>query len=391
MLGRNTSKQKKKGKTLFAKIVAWLHLWPSIVSGIIVVFVCLTGTIVVYGDEIIDLSAGDAKYITPQTNRISVIEINDHLQNAYPGIMASEFVFFKDASRSIRIRAFDDEKELLLMIYMNPYTGEVIKVDKTIYFFFITAHLHAELLAGEAGHWTVIISTIIFTISCITGLILWWPNKWNKATRLASFTIKWKAKFKRFNYDLHNVFGFYSLLIALVLSVTGLMIAFPSFMNVALQASGIDAQAHMEEILPKADSTKTSKDLVPFAYKILTEQPDKASASIWAYNLAETGAFVFTAGKSGLKSFENASITVYDRYTGEKLSIENKFIKHEKAGNTIWQLHMGQWWGWFGKLSTFLAGLIATSLPVTGFLIWWGRRNKATRSVKIPDTKNSLP
>lgn len=375
-LKRPVSKQKKKGKSLFAKTVAWLHLWPSIVSGIIVVFVCLTGTIVVYGDEIIDFSAGDARYVTPQTERITVAEINQQLQKAYPGIIASEFVFFKDPARSIRIRAFDEKDDVLLMIYMDPYTGKVLKVDKTIYFFFITAHLHAELLAGEAGYWIVVISTIIFVISCITGLILWWPNKWNKTTRLASFTIKWKAKFKRLNYDLHNVFGFYSLLIALILGLTGLMIAFPAFMGATLKVSGIDTQAHMEEILPKADSTKTSKNLVPFAYSILAAQHNKESVSIWAYNLDETGAYVFTAGKSGLKSFENAAITVYDKYTGEKLNIGDKFIQHEKAQNTVWQLHMGQWWGWFGKLSTFLAGLIATSLPITGFLIWWGRRNK---------------
>lgn len=377
--GNSASKQNKKGKGLFSKAVAWLHLWPSIVSGIVVVFVCFTGTIVVYGDEIIDFSAGDARYVMPESNRISVTEINNNLQGAYPGIIASEFVFFRDSSRSIRIRAFDEKEDVLVMIYMNPYTGRILKVDKTIYFFFITAHLHAELLAGEVGFWIVNISTIIFVISCITGLVLWWPNKWNKATRAASFTVKWKAKFKRLNYDLHNVFGFYSLLIALVLSVTGLMISFPAFMDMALQVSGVDTQAHMEEILPKADSTKTLKDLVPFAYAILKESPGKESVSIWAYNLAETGAFVFTSGKSGLKSFENADITVYNKYTGEEIQLENKFVTHEKAGNTIWQLHMGQWWGWFGKLSTFLAGLIGSSLPITGFLIWWGRRNKKNR------------
>ncbi|WP_373285061.1 hypothetical protein [Parapedobacter defluvii] len=33
---------------------------------------------------------------------------------------------------------------------------------------------------------------------------------------------------------------------------------------------------------------------------------------------------------------------------------------------------MGQW----GKFFTFVGGLIATSLPITGFYIWWGRRRK---------------
>src|SRR5690606_24186558 len=108
-------------------------------------------------------------------------------------------------------------KRKLAMVYVDPYTGKVLKVDGTIYFFFVTAHLHASLLAGTAGGWIVAIATIIFVISCITGLVLWWPKKWNKTTRKASFTIKWKARFKRLNYDLHNVYGFYSLLICFIL------------------------------------------------------------------------------------------------------------------------------------------------------------------------------
>jgi uncharacterized iron-regulated membrane protein len=67
---------------------------------------------------------------------------------------------------------------------------------------------------------------------------------------------------------------------------------------------------------------------------------------------------------------------VYDKYNGQHIEVERPFVLHEKVENYVWQLHMGQWWGQLGKLSTFLAGVIATSLPITGFLIWWGRRKK---------------
>ncbi len=73
-------------------------------------------------------------------------------------------------------------------------------------------------------------------------------------------------------------------------------------------------------------------------------------------------------------------ISIYDRYSGQKIEVNPKIIQHEKTENVVWQLHMGQWWGQIGKLSTFLAGLVATSLPITGFLIWWGRRKKKKKS-----------
>lgn len=73
---------------------------------------------------------------------------------------------------------------------------------------------------------------------------------------------------------------------------------------------------------------------------------------------------------------ENADIIVCDMYNGSRIPIEESLLRHEKIEIFVWQLHMGQWWGQIGKLSTFLAGVIATSLPITGFLIWWGRRKK---------------
>ncbi|RAV27455.1 PepSY-associated TM helix domain-containing protein [Sinomicrobium soli] len=370
-------KKGKKKKSLFNRVVAWLHLWPSIVSGIVLVFVCLTGTVIVYCDEIMDLTAGKARYVEETAGRrVSVAVINRKLEEACPGFMVSEYVFFKNPERSIRLRAFSPEERSLAMVYMNPYTGEVIKRDNTIYFFFVTAHLHASLLAGEAGHWIVTIATIIFVISTITGLVLWWPKKWTKTTRQASFTVKWKARFKRLNYDLHNVFGFYSLILCLVLGITGLIIFFPSLASLTIRATGGEI-THLTEVLPKADSTRTGKDMVDFAYDVLeNEYPDKEMVSIWNYDQQKLGAYVFTSGKVGLKSIENADLTIYDRYTGEKIEVAPEYIRHEATENIVWQLHMGQWWGQFGKLSTFLTGIIATTLPVTGFIIWWGRRRK---------------
>ncbi|WP_282149047.1 PepSY-associated TM helix domain-containing protein [Algibacter lectus] len=373
---------KKKNKSKFQKVVAWLHLWPSLVSGIIVLFVCLTGTIIVYSDEIMDLSAGSSLYVTPQENRITHDEIFDNIEGLNPNYRISELVFFKDPARSIRLRVFDIKEKSLVMIYMNPYTGSVLKIDSTVYFFFVVAHLHAELLAGPIGGWIVIISTIIFLIGCITGLVLWWPKKWTKTTRQASFKIKWRARFKRLNYDLHNVLGFYALPSSIILSITGLIIFFHPLMDFTVKLSGGDTEK-LETFLPKADSTLVAKDLVSLAYKTLeNEYPEKEAVNSWVFNLDKAGSYTFNSGKPGLKSIENLDVTVYNKYTGEKIEMQKPLIIKTKTENIVWQLHMGQWWGQIGKLITFLTGVIATSLSVTGFLIWWGRRKNKNKKTK---------
>ncbi|PUB34412.1 putative iron-regulated membrane protein [Elizabethkingia sp. YR214] len=368
--------KKKKGKSLFGRIVAWVHLWPSIVSGIILVVVCLSGTIIVYCDEIMDWTAGDAKYVTVPQNpqRVSSDVLKANFRTGNPGYDISEFVFFKDPERSVRIRAFSPKGPSLAMVYADPYTGEILKKDDTLQFFFVMAHFHASFLAGKTGGWIVAVSTIVFVISTITGLILWWPKKWNKTTRQASFTIKWKARFKRFNYDLHNVYGFYSLIICFILGTTGLVIFFEPLMEATVKMTNGTTE-HLTDILPKQDSTKVAKDIVPFAYGVLNKTGQQ-EVSVWNYDRKKLGAYILTSGKVGLKSIEHASIDVYDSYTGKAIKIDPKYLQHEKTENIVWQLHLGQWWGQLGKLSTFLAGIVATSLPITGFLIWWGRRNK---------------
>jgi len=51
-------------------------------------------------------------------------------------------------------------------------------------------------------------------------MVLWWPKKLkNLKQRL---TLKWSASFKRVNWDFHSTFGFYTFLVLLIISLTGL-------------------------------------------------------------------------------------------------------------------------------------------------------------------------
>lgn len=366
---------KKTGKGWFFLLNAWLHLWPSIISGIIVVFVCLTGTLIVYCDEILEWSAGDARYVEVQHQPVSSDRLIESIQATDPQLELSEIVYFNDPHRSIRVRAFHGETHQLTFVYVDPYTAEVLKMDTLAHFFYITAHLHSSLLAGPVGSWVVLIATVIFFVSCITGLVLWWPKRWNRKTVQDSFTVRWKARFKRINYDLHNVYGFYSLLLCFILSLTGIIIFFHSLGDIISTTFG-GGEEHLEEVVGQVEPDKVSVDITRLARLALAEHPKQQNAAIWVYNFEHTGVYVFRLGVAGLKSTENQQLIVFDRYTAQQQVVPKPQLVHEKVENAIWQLHMGQWWGQIGKLSTFLAGIVATSLPITGFLIWWGRHKK---------------
>jgi len=52
----------------------------------------------------------------------------------------------------------------------------------------------------------------------------------------------------------------------------------------------------------------------------------------------------------------------------------------EKFAAMSYDLHVGNVLGMPGKVLTFFISLISASLPITGFLIWWGRKTRALRN-----------
>ena len=376
---------KKSGKSWLSKTIAWIHLWPSLISAVILIFVCITGTIVVYGDEIMSWAAGDARYVqTVKEERLPVEKLMANLRRAFPDRRNPGYmVVYKDPKRSVRFNMFS-KKDGLRMVYVDPYTGKILKDDGTIYFFYVTAHLHDSLLLGRTGQWIVDIATLIFLIELITGLVLWWPAKWTKVTRDASFKVKWKAKFKRLNYDLHNVVGFYALTICLVLTVTGLIIAFKPWAAFTIRAFGGDASHAWEEKLTKFVPDQHVADMNQTIAQLFTQHPTATEAQVGTFELDSSGFYsIRLANMVGLKSVDNARVFFIDRYTGKALDAPEAALKHETIENMYWSLHMGTWLGPIGKLCTFIGGLVSTSLPITGFLIWWGRRKKKPKKSTI--------
>jgi uncharacterized iron-regulated membrane protein len=384
------NKGKKAKKSWFSRINAWLHLWLGIFSGIILVFVALTGTLVVYGDEIIDWSAGNARYVQQvEPQRLPMETLMKNLTAAYPKAKLSEVTVYKDPERTVRFRAFSKESGLAFA-YVDPYNGKVLKYDNTGNFFFIMAHLHSSFMWHGPGTWIVDIASIIFLIELISGIILWWPKKWTKKTRQASFTIRWKARFKRVNYDLHNVLGFYSCLLAIILTVTGLVIAFKPVFESTARLFGGDIATSWQNQVTEVDPARKAISIDGVITHAFAAHPDQPVAQMWVYNLPKEGYYMVTTGSNfGLKSVENAHINFYDKYSGKELQIPAKSLKGEYVENYVWQLHMGTWMGQIGKFFTFLCGLICTALPITGFLIWWNRgRKKKRKHGAAPRHKN---
>ena len=406
MKNNKTNPKKKQGKSLTKRITGWLHLWLGLVSGIIVLTVTLSGTVFVFCDEIIDLCGGSAKYVQAPANaeKMTPEELLAHFHQQVPDRKAFYFDTYKDADRSFRVasatkppkdksadKADKPKKKgrgprgVFAYHYLDPYTGKVIGSTKSYEFFYVVAHIHAQLLAGKFGKTVVGVASIIFFIQLIGGLILWWPKKWNKTTRTTAFKIKSGTKWRRKNYDFHNVFGFYSLLPAVFITITGLIMAYKVLTDLTQQAFGgaVDAHTIAEKYEPKFDPEKKALTYTDFLDRKFKEFPDaKQFRMSIPRNDSATVYHVVAAQFIGLKSLVNGKRMETNKYTGKEIDYPEEVQKHEVIEHMNFDLHVGYWGGMFGKIFTFIIGIICTSLPVTGFLIWWGRRNKSPKKNK---------
>ncbi len=149
-------------------------------------------------------------------------------------------------------------------MYVNQYTGEILAVYNEKYDVFnILKYIHWGLLFNsEWGPYITGIPTVLFIIMLITGIILWWPK--NKNARKGRFWFNWEnvKNWKRKNYDLHNILGFYASFIALIMCVTGIYFAYPYVKNTFNLALSGSWELPKDKEIKSLDSLVVRKDAV---------------------------------------------------------------------------------------------------------------------------------
>lgn len=383
----------KNNRSLFYRIAAWLHLWLGLVTGLIMIVVCLTACIWVFNDEITDMMEPETRIAYQDKPVIAPSALIHIADSVYPGKKPNYATYRQ--GRAI-FMALGEGRSGNTTLRIDPYSGKLIskevrKKGETDFFRFILNGHRFLWLPYEIGRPIVNYGTLIFVIILITGMVLWWPRKWTKATRDQSFKIKWKASFKRVNYDLHNVLGFYSLLFLSAIALTGMVY------GIEWYSKGLYWVTSGGSSLPefkrsKSDSLQLGKFFTPTEVmdnswnQVATMHPE---AKGFYYSFADTSrpssSISITVYPTTGKYYNNRNYT-FDQHTGKRLKgnpmTETSYENASFAGKLRrmnYDIHVGSILGLPGKFIAFFAALTGASLPVTGFLVWWGKRKKKSK------------
>ncbi|CAL67155.1 PepSY-associated TM helix domain-containing protein [Christiangramia forsetii] len=366
--------KKKKKNNILKKWAGRIHLWLGLITGIIVFIVAVTGCIYVFHDEIKD-AVYDYRFVEEKNEAfIAPSKIKNIVQERYPGT-TDDFVLYTGKDRPVAVYGVHEETPYYF--YLNPYTGEFLYAqDFTEDFFEIIKSLHMYLLLPEnIGRQIVGASTLIFILMMITGIILWWPKKIKNLKK--NLTIKWSARWRRVNYDLHNISGFYLHILAIIVAITGLYFSY-DWMKTAIYFTGnlgedVASDHHIEDIIQKPRILENPIDIA--FYETIKMKPNNDMYFVWTegdHHPVVTGVYPESL------DYDHQSNYYFHPQTAELLQKQDYETKSTglKLQEMSYGIHTGQYFGMVGKIVAFILSLFVASLPVTGFIVWWGRKNR---------------
>ncbi|MGY5355448.1 PepSY-associated TM helix domain-containing protein [Wenyingzhuangia sp. IMCC45467] len=383
---KNKTFKKRKGKSQFRKINDWLHLWLGLISGVVVFIVSITGCFYAFQQEIKD-TLEPWRFVEKQnTDFVPPSQLIDTAKVYVPNQQPSGLTYSnREGAAAVGFNSSKNGVRSFTAVFINPYTGTFIKKEQQLgsgefnFFRFIINGHRALWLPYTIGRPIVGICTLIFVFLMISGLIMWWPKNLKKTNVNKSFKIKWKASFKRVNYDLHNVLGFYSLLLGLMIAITGLVWSFEWFADSLYYVTSVGDERPEHEH-PHSDinyiNLISNDSISPLdkAWYTTREQEMEAQGFYMTPVLKDDDDVIEIIAYQDHGSYYNRNEYYYDQYTLKPLRAKgDRFIEAnfaDKLSMLNYDIHIGAALGLSGKILAFFISFICASLPITGFIIW---------------------
>lgn len=385
------------GTTRVNRVRAWRALWVQVhlylglyIGALLVVF-GLTGSVLVFFQEIDDWLNPDLLIVAvPPPGQDAYRPVGDILaaakQAAVPGSRITQVYGAPTRERVFAVYV-EHPSRAWARIFVDPYRALVTGVrsygaDEWVPGYFMDAvfALHFQLLSGVNGITLAAVAAWLLLLSLITGLIVWWPvsGQWRQA-----FIIRQPMTPFRFLFDLHKTVSFYFCLIvgAVLLSGAYMNWAEPIVWVTQLLSPATRGAAQAPQSTPMDGVSPISPEqAVALA---AARYPEGRLRSI---SMPEDATGVYQVGREGvpgLSRFWSERIVSIDQYSGAIVDVRAPDTRRS-AGETFldwqWPLHSGQAFGLAGRLLVCASGLACPVIYGTGILMWWRKRRRRQRS-----------
>ncbi len=310
-----------------------IHLWTGVGVGLYVVAICLSGSALVFRAEIVKYLTRGPRTVAVGDQRLSNEEIGRAAQQDYPKYRVDDVWAAKQADQAVEVWLSVPGTSTELRREFDPYTGMDLGRRQPLALDVLSwvVVFHGNLGMGPAGHVANGVGGFLLVVLCITGLVIWWPGmgSWRR-----SLWVSLRSDWKRINWELHSVMGFWILLGVFMFGITGAYLVFTLPMEKAINVVA-PLRVYRIDIMDIADD-------------------DASTASAAPQPLVR----VFTIPADG---------AVRTRGGPPNYTIGDEMVRWAT------RLHYGRFAGWKVKATWVVLGLIPPLLFLTGALMWWNR------------------
>jgi uncharacterized iron-regulated membrane protein len=350
----------------FRKPVLILHRYAGIMAGILLAIIGLTGSGLIFAEEVHSILHPQLLQVAPEGDRLSHQILVDIARKAYPAEWKTQRITVPQKPEKSYTVLLESANEEYTNVYLNPYNGKILgsqPMKQSLPGFLLKWHVH--LFAGDIGMQIVGVCGILLLLLGITGLLL--VPKLRKLKN--NLTIRWRSPWQLINYDLHKVTGILAVLFLSLLAFTGAAMIFwtpfeaavnwltrtpktPEFVSKVVP--GISSMK-LDDILVKAEAALPEAKFYP------AKEPE-ATFDVWMQFPLEN-------------VFNKDPFLSLDQYTGKVLHVDNpkQASIATRILNSQYILHVGRYGGLATRLLYFAIGLAPIGLFITGFLIWWSK------------------
>jgi uncharacterized iron-regulated membrane protein len=352
-----------------------IHMWVGLVLGVLCAVLGLSGSLLVY-DDVVSKLLDPPPFATTQGAPLPLGMIADAAREAAqskgmtPGQLQISLPHAPAEAVAVRVGQISamgtmgvqrGPRARGLQVFIDPVSGQVLdtrsQIGPPIVRF---AHqLHGNFLLGRDGR-TIVVGWLGVAMLALgaSGLVLWWPRRgqWKYA-----FKVRASATGLRFHRELHAATGIWIFLVFMIVSYSGLVLAWPQLLGPAGGGRG------------PAMAPLTASTSAPIG-------PDRALA----------------LAKAAMPGVEPDSVTLPARYDQP---ITVSFLVHDAVRASVlidpWRakviavrdnsgsflawmrpVHQGSGLGVVWRFLVFLSGLVPTLFVVTGIVMWVKKRRR---------------
>lgn len=364
-------------KKRITKLAFSLHSWLGMVTGIFVLLLGLSGSALVFMDELDYALNTSLLTVKPQAEKLPLDSIYRAIDKRRPNLAG---IAWRNpdaaANRAYEFRLYQNDGKLstydLGLMSINPYNGKVLRegnlkeLSTGLMHWLLQFHWCFQL--GVPGLLLATIMGLTMILSIITGLIIY--RKYVLKVFLFRVKFKWRNRWT-ISSALHRIVGVWAMLFNLLLFFTGFWLNMFSMQPSYWAKQTVSAPKNVLMAYSADSLLLTAKQAFPALLVknvYLPTQPDKG------FRISGT-----LSNQSAI--FSNGNTVTVDAKSGKIMSIQRLAEQptFDKIRASFFPLHAGT----FGKIPVkifyVILGLMPGLLSITGAILWWRSKRNGKR------------